>query len=144
MEEYKCINFDECGNIISYNERGRKPIRCKDCQDLYSKKLRRDAYRRKVKDRVKITKCGYKNKDGHVCGMSIPYVTNKPQYCPKHARKARLDWMRHYYTGDKVVYCQVCKRPIEYETKKPDLCTSCRNRQKINEKRAYLSSKKRI
>ena len=94
MVEYKCIN---CENVILYKERGRKPIRCIVCQELYSKKLRRDSYRKKVKDKVKITKCKYKINKDLVCDFKIPYVTNKPKYCPKHARKARIEWMKEYY-----------------------------------------------
>ena len=138
MIEYKCIN---CDNIILYNERGRKPTRCKICQELYSKKLRRDTYRTKVKDRVKITKCKYKINKNLICDLKIPYVTNKPKYCPKHTRKARLEWMRKYYTGKKIVYCSICKRPIKYETKKPNLCPLCRCKQRIKSKVKLLKKK---
>jgi len=138
MIEYKCIN---CENIILYNGRGRKPIRCKICQELYSKKLRRDSYRAKVKDKVKITKCKYKINKNISCDIIIPYVTNKPKYCPKHTRIARLEWMRKYYTGNKIAYCSICKRPIKYETKKPNLCPLCRCRQRIKGKVKLLKKK---
>jgi len=143
MIEYDCINYEECNNKIIYNGRGRKPERCKKCQDLYSKKLRRDAYREKVKDNVKITKCQYKIKSD-ICGLIIPYVTNKPQYCPKHARKARLEWIRHYYTEEKIVHCKKCNLTIRYETKKPELCSLCRDREKINERRSNIIRRRGI
>jgi len=132
---YKCANFNECDNYVTYNGRGRKPKRCQSCQLNHSKKLRRDAYRKKVKEVVKIAKCTYPTSDGNECSVSIPYVTNKPRHCPKHARKARLDWMRKYYTGDKVVNCEDCGRYIKYETKKPVLCIVCRTRDRIKKKR---------
>lgn len=135
---YKCENFDECGNYIIYNGRGRKSKRCKECQQEYSKKLRRDAYRKKVKDNVKIANCQFIISDDVKCDLSIPYVTRKPRFCPKHARKVRLDWMRKYYTGDKVVKCENCGRPIKYETKKPELCSICRAREKIHAKRLKI------
>lgn len=135
MEKYKCINFDTCSNWVEYKSRGRKPKRCRSCQLEYSKKLRRNAYRKKVKDKVKIAKCSYRLSNGGICGMPIPYVTNKPQHCPKHARQARLDWMRRYYTGDKIVRCEVCNSPIRYETKKPVLCTLCKARERLQKKR---------
>lgn len=141
MVYYKCINYEECNNMISCNERGRKPIRCKKCQELYSKKLRRDAYRQKVKNKVKITKCIYEFDDNSFCDSQIPYVTNKPKYCPKHARKIRLAWLRKYYTGKKIVYCSNCNRPIQYETKKPDLCLVCRSKQRIRDKIEKISKK---
>jgi len=133
-KKIKCMYFDTCGNYIIYGDRGRKPKRCKDCQKNHSKKLRRDAYRKKVKEKVKIAKCKFKLVDGSICGMSIPYVTNIPTNCPKHARKARLDWMRKYYTGDKIVKCKGCNRPIKYETKKPSLCIICKTQERIKKK----------
>lgn len=135
---YKCANFDECDNYVTYNGRGRKPNRCQVCQLNHSKRLRRDAYRKKVKEVVKIAKCAYKMSDGNGCNVSIPYVTNRPIHCPKHARKARLDWMRKYYTGEKVVNCEGCGRHIKYETKKPVLCIVCRTKERINKKRNQM------
>jgi len=138
---YKCANFDLCDNHVTYKGRGRKPKRCQSCQLNHSKKLRRDAYRNKVKEVVKIAECAYKMPNGDHCNISIPYVTNKPRHCPKHARKARLDWMRKYYTGEKVVYCEKCNRPIQYETKKPELCIMCRARDRIQRKRNQIGGK---
>ena len=134
----KCINFDMCNNHFTYKGRGRKPNRCQSCQLNHSKKLRRDAYRKKVKEVVKIAKCTYPMPDGRECGVSIPYMTNRPRHCPKHARKVRLDWMRKYYTGEKVVNCENCKHPIKYETKKPVLCMVCRAKERIRRKRIRI------
>jgi hypothetical protein len=142
MEEYKCINYNKCLNTIVYDGRGRKPKRCKECQKLYSKKLRRDAYRYKVKDKIKVTKCTYNIGNGIVCNLIVPYITNKPQYCIKHARKIRLNWMIRHYRREKVVSCIICGSPIKYETKKPKLCLSCRKRQIIKEKRILLNYKR--
>lgn len=137
-EIYNCENFSQCGNTISYNGRGRKSSRCKECQLNYSKKLRRDAYRKKVKDNVKIARCKYEDLNGKECEISIPYITRKPHYCPKHARKIRIDWMKRYYTRVKEVKCEKCGRPIKYETKRPELCSICRAREKIEFKRQKI------
>jgi len=129
--------------MISYNGLGRKPVRCKKCQELYSKKIRRDAYRKKVKDKVKTTKCTYKLKDNSFCDFQTSYITNKPKYCPKHVRIIRLEWIRKHYINKKIKYCNNCNRPIQYETKKPDLCLFCRSRQKIKTNIERLNRKEK-
>ena len=141
MEEYKCFNYDKCGIMIVYSGHGRKPTRCKQCQELYSKELRRNTYKEKNSGNIKITKCNYVINNNHVCDNSISYTTNKPKYCFKHAKKVRLEWLKKYYTNNKIVYCPICNRPIQYETKKPDLCTLCRSRQKLKEKITLLNRK---
>jgi hypothetical protein len=142
--EYNCINNEECGNKLTYNGRGRKSTRCKKCQELYSKKLRRDAYRKKVKNNVKITKCQYKVNKENICESIIPYVTKKPKYCIKHARKIRLEWMRCYYINDKITHCKKCGITIRYETKRPEFCSLCRDREKINERRLHIIKRRGI
>lgn len=138
MKEYKCLNYDECENIITYLGYGRKPLRCNSCQKTYSTKLRRNSYREKVKDKVKITKCNYKG-----CDTKIPFVTNKPKYCPKHARKSRIEWLKQYYTSEKVTNCSVCNTLIKYETKRPNTCLLCKYREKIENRLKDLNKKVR-
>ena len=136
MEEYKCINYNDCKNMISYIGYGRKPLRCNSCQKSYSMKLRRNSYREKVKNKVKVTNCNYKN-----CDIKIPFITNKPKYCPKHARKSRVEWLKQYYTSKKVTYCSLCNTPIKYETKKPNTCLLCKCREKIENRLNVLNKK---